>query len=281
MQKYGLIGYPLGHSFSPQIHKVIYELNGIDASYSLQEISPENFNESTFKSIAKNYNGFNVTIPYKSEVMQYLDEISEEAQQIGAVNTLKKLNDKWIGYNTDIDGFLYPLKNYYQKVETCLLIGTGGVAKAAIYALHKSVKPKQLILLGRANEKAELLKEAFTGINNSVELISNAISNINYYLNSVDLVVNATSVGMHPNVDDTILPKKIILRKKAIVYDLVYNPLETKLIKQAKDTCPDCIVINGLQMLIAQAVKAVEIWTGETISVKNTIDALDISKLLL
>ncbi len=281
MKKFGLIGYPLGHSFSSQIHNLIYEVNGIEASYTLQEISPANFNRNTFNSITKDFKGFNVTIPYKSEIIQYLDEVSEEAQQIGALNTLKKVDDKWIGYNTDVAGFLYPLKDYYQDIDICLVIGTGGAAKASLYAILKFVKPKQLIILGRASEKSDNLKKDSIEINNSIEIKSDSISNLNKYLNRVDLIVNATSVGMYPNINKTILPEKFVLKKNTIVYDLIYNPLETKLLKQAIEYYPDCIAINGLQMLIVQAVKAVEIWTDKTISIKSIIEALDISELLL
>jgi len=280
MHKFGLIGYPLGHSFSPKIHNLIYELNGIDATYSLNEINPEELNKDTFENISQGFNGFNVTIPYKTEIMKYLDEVSEEAQQIGAVNTLKKVGNQWVGYNTDLNGFLYPLENYLNRIESCLVIGAGGAAKAVIYTILKKIKPKQLNLLARKKEKLESLKLLFGNINSSTIIGKDYITNIKEYLGRADLIVNATSVGMHPNINESVFSASFKLKKNTIVYDLIYNPLETKLLNNVKKTNPDCIIINGLPMLIAQAVKSVEIWTGKSISVENTINALDISNLL-
>jgi len=281
MYNFGLIGYPLGHSFSPKIHKIIYDLNGIDATYLLIEINPEELNGDTLENISKEFDGINVTIPHKTEIIKYLDELSDEAKRIGAVNTLKKINNKWIGYNTDVYGLLYPLEKYFQKINTCLVLGSGGAAKAAIFGILKRIKPKQLTLLSRSRKKSELLKQTYKEINSLSKIYTDDVTNINEYLNSMDLIVNATSVGMYPNINESIITKSFDLKKNAIVYDLIYNPLETKLLKQVKETSPDCITINGLPMLVAQAVKAVEIWTGKTISVENTINVLDISNMLV
>ena len=136
-------------------------------------------------------------------------------------------------------------------------------------------------LCGRTLEKAEQIKDAYKEFNKLVEIRLDINANINIYLKSADLIVNATSVGMLPKVKDSLLPNSFSLRKQAIVYDLVYNPLESTLLRHVKKNCPDCITINGLNMLIAQAVKAVEIWTGKTISIENIINALDKSNLLL
>jgi len=281
MHKFGLIGYPLSHSYSPKIHKLIYKLNDIDALYSLNEITSKSIKTNPLKNISKDHSGFNVTIPYKTEIIKYLDDISEEAKQIGAVNTLKKLNNKWFGFNTDIEGFLYPIQDSFHNVKTGLVIGTGGAAKAIVYAVLNYIQPHQLIILGRTKEKSEFIRDKFKIRFTSIEIVPDIISNIYKYLNRAELIVNATSIGMHPKVNDSVLPDSFVLKKKAIVYDLVYNPLETRFLKKAKEIYPTCTTINGIQMLIAQAVKSIEIWTGKKISIENTINALNKSKTLL
>lgn len=281
MQKFGLIGYPLSHSFSPGIHKLIYEINTINASYSLLEISQDKFNKNALKDISGDYCGYNVTIPYKTKIIEYIDEMSEEAEQIGAVNTIKKVDNKLIGYNTDVKGFCYPITNIYQNIDTCLLIGTGGAARAVIYAILTYVKPKKLIILGRDNYKTDELKNKYKIISKDILVESDNISNIVNYLNDGDLIINSTSVGMHPNTGDSILPESFSLKEQAFLYDLIYNPLETTFLKKAKELNPGCTTINGIQMLIAQAVKSIEIWTGKEISTENAINTLKISNLLL
>jgi len=121
----------------------------------------------------------------------------------------------------------------------------------------------------------------YKAINKFVEIKYNIIERIKNDLINSDLIINATPVGMHPNFKDSLLPNSFSLKEDTIVYDLVYNPMETKLLKQAKENCPECITINGWQMLVVQAVRSIEIWTGKTISTENTINALDISKLTL
>jgi shikimate dehydrogenase len=281
MLKFGLIGYPLTHSFSPRIHKLIYELNTINASYFLIEISLKNFNKNLLNEIFDDFHGFNITIPYKTKIIKYLDELSEEAENIGAVNTIKKINNKWIGFNTDAEGFIFPIKNIYQNIDTCLLIGTGGAARAVIYAILTYVKPKILIILGRDVHKTDELKNKYKNTSKKIHIESDNISNINNYLNKVDLIVNSTSVGMHPNINNSILPESFIIKDNAIAYDIIYNPLETIFLKKVKEICPGCITINGIQMLIAQAVRSIEIWTGKVISTKNIINTLNKSEILL
>ena len=281
MQKFGLIGYPVSHSFSPKIHELIYELNDIDASYSLFEIMPDKFNQNPLNDIPDDYCGFNVTIPYKTDIIQFLDVIDEEAKKIDAVNTIKKIDNKWFGYNTDVHGFCYPIRDYYKNINTALVMGTGGAAKAVIYAILKYIKPQKIVVLGRNVDKAEQLNDKYKDASESILIETNNSSNIKNYISSADLIVNTTSVGMHPNINESILPKSFSMKGQAIVYDLIYNPLETNFIKKAKEICTSCITINGMQMLIAQAVKSIEIWTGKEISVENTITALNKSNLLL
>ena len=171
------------------------------------------------------------------------------------------------------------MEKHISRIKTCLVIGTGGAAKAAIYAILKKIIPDELYVLGRSFEKAEFLKLKYKDTNSKTKVYNENLNKINTYLGKVDLIVNATSLGMHPNINESIYPENIELKNNSIVYDLIYNPLETKLLKQVRANNTECIAINGLPMLVAQAVKSVEIWTGKSISIKNTINALDISIL--
>ena len=278
MKKFGLIGYPLSHSFSPAIHKKIYELNKIDASYSLIEISSKNFS-NPLHTISEDFEGLNITIPYKTRIMDFLDNISEEAKKVGAVNTIKKIKGKWIGFNTDVEGFLFPISDLYSRINSSLVIGTGGAARAVVFALLEYVQPQQLILIGRSNEKLNQLKSSFNNKKYKTQITKDLSKNLEDYLNVSDLIVNASSVGMHPNVTDSVLPAEFNTIESVIAYDLVYNPQQTKFLEQIAKKSPDNILINGIEMLIAQAVKAVEIWTDTQIPFENTITEIKKSNL--
>lgn len=278
MKKFGLIGYPLSHSLSPKIHKKIYELNKVIASYSLIEISPERFS-NPLPGMFEDYEGFNITIPYKTRIIDFLGSISEEAEKIGAVNTLKKVNGKWIGYNTDVEGFMFPIDSLYSRINTALVIGNGGAARAVLFALLEYVQPQQLNLIGRSYEKLNQIKSSFDKKKYKTRIAIDLLKNIKNYLVDSDLIVNASSVGMHPNVNDSVLPSEFNVKESVIAYDLVYNPQKTKFIEQFAKKSRDNILINGIDMLIAQAIKAVEIWTDTKIPFENTITEIKKSNL--
>ena len=233
--KYALLGEKLGHSFSPIIHKEIFNDFNIDAEYELKEIKKEEIKE-TLDLLKKGiYKGFNVTIPYKKEVMQYLDFITPEAMAIGAVNTIAYKDGKLIGYNTDYYGFKEEV--LFNKIDVknkeCYILGTGG----ASLALNKALKDLGGIVYFVSREPKN----------------DNTISYSELKNKKPYLIVNSTPVGMYPYVDASPLDKEVTL-KANYVMDIIFNPLQTKLLKDANS------FMNGLFMLVGQAIKAEEIW---------------------
>ena len=256
---YGLIGEKLSHSISPKIHNMIFETLNVNDSYRLFEIPKEDVKnlKSALKTLT--IRGVNVTIPYKEKVIEYLDEISKEAKNIGAVNTIFNKSGKLIGYNTDYYGFKYMLedKNINVKGKKVTVLGTGGASKAVItYLLDSHVS--EILLVSR--KKKDLYKN------------EEKIKVIEYKdLKGVlgDIIINTTPVGMYPKMQDSPVTLEIIKNYDVLV-DLIYNPLETEFIKLGKEN--NKITCSGLMMLVGQAVKAEEIWQHKTIDKKVIID---------
>ncbi len=227
----GLLGRTLGHSFSPRIHEMIADRTELNYTYELFEVEPDEL--ASFME-EQDFDALNVTIPYKQEVIQYLDELTPEAQAIGAVNTIVKRNGKLIGDNTDYDGLVYTFKKYGAKVAgaKCLILGEGGGSKAARAAL---------LMLGAKEARTLSHKE----IDEGKALV----------FHDADILVNATPVGMYPMDDESIVDLNSFI-KLSFVMDLIYNPAHTKLVMDAK--MHGIKVATGLDMLVAQAVKSVD-----------------------
>ena len=241
MPRYGLIGEKLGHSYSKTIHTQFAELAGLkDYTYDLIPLSKVEFHEFMQK---KDFTGINVTIPYKQDVIPYLDDISDSARAIGAVNCIVNRNGKLCGYNTDYSGFLYTLKKNNIRVtgEKVLLLGNGGAAKAVRAALA-SLNPKELITV-KYKEEPGVITYA-----QAEALHADAL-----------LIVNTSPVGMYPKVEDCPMDIAPYHDLKAVV-DIIYNPPVTKLLAQAQER--GITAVNGLEMLVAQAKYAAEIFTG-------------------
>ncbi|WP_346912431.1 shikimate dehydrogenase [Clostridium sp.] len=254
MEFYGILGEKLGHSLSPRIHKIIFQAMEVEGAYKLFEIPKGNLEKFIDALKLLKIKGASVTIPYKEEIMKYLDEISPEAQRIGAVNTISLEDNKLYGYNTDYYGFGYMLKVHNVKIQdsVAVILGNGGATKAAMcYLLDNEVK--NIYIVSRTPEKIK-------GINHEkVQLISyEQLKEI-----QGDMIINATPVGMFPNEDDTPVNDAIINNFQTVV-DIVYNPSETKFLSKGKGLGKK--VVGGLSMLIGQGVKAQEIWQ------KNSID---------
>lgn len=257
MKVFGLFGEKLSHSLSPAIHNMIYNALGVDAAYSLFEIQPAMLQNAMKALRALNINGVNVTIPYKLKVMDYLDVISKEALRIGAVNTIHNHDNLLRGYNTDYIGFGRMLdKNSIQTHnKTAVVLGTGGAAKSVITYLEDH-GIANIYIVSRNPEKAT----AFNPSNYKV-IDYDSLKDIS----STDILVNCTPCGMHPKIDCSPLEKEAVSHFSAVV-DLIYNPSETLLLKYANQN--NIKAVNGLYMLVAQAVAAVEIWLDQTIDGK-------------
>ena len=261
MESFGLFGEKLSHSLSPEIHRIIFEQLNIKGTYSLFEIKKENFHKALDSVKTLNIKGVNVTIPYKEDIIKQLDFVSSEAKRIGAINTVKIVDNKAFGYNTDYYGFGYMISkgNITIKNNDFYVLGAGGAAKAVISYLEDN-KAKSINLVSRNKEDA---KESFKNFNINVIDYKELESKKGY------CIINTTPVGMYPKIDFSPVDKEII-SNFSFAMDIVYNPLETKFLKIAKELGLKCV--DGLYMLVGQGVKAEEIWND----IKINDEILDI-----
>lgn len=264
MYKLGIIGYPLTHSISATIQKTGFESLGLEGSYDVLETSPEDL-ISRIKYLKTNgYNGFNVTIPLKVPMSLFLDDIDDYANIAGCVNTVKILEDRsFIGYNTDIYGFKKAIPNEVSLVgKTASILGTGGASRAAVVGLaEKGIKNIDFYTRNIINSRQTLdyMRSKFPEIEFNVYQIQNIRS-----LKESSIIINATPIGMKGFMAD-VMPLEPHnfedLNPETIFYDIVYNPAKTVFLKEASKR--GFKTIEGLDMLIYQAQRAIEIWTGK------------------
>lgn len=256
---YGLIGFPVRHSYSAIMHNAVFKELGIDAHYELFEVKPEKLEEKFNKLVEQGICGFNVTIPHKERIIKSLNGFDDEVKLIGAVNTIKVNEDKTTkGFNTDGLGFITHLKEvvgFNPLDKKIAILGAGGAAKALSIQLAKN-KAKSISLFDIDQQKTEdlaaKLKTNFSDCEIQVVSETNALLEI-----QPDLLVNATPVGMHSS--DALAFDSEYLHPKLVVYDLVYNPAQTPLLREAKRKgCTG--VFNGLGMLLYQGVLSFKIW---------------------
>lgn len=255
---YGVFGDPIGHSKSPLMLNRAFRETGINAAYAAFHIKPGTLKDAVNGVRALNFRGVNVTIPYKVEVMDYLDEIDEGARAIGAVNTIVNDNGRLKGYNTDGIGYVRSLKEETgidlsgRKV---LMLGAGGAARAIVYALAKE-GAAQIVIANRTEERAVELA-ADMSVYTDVKGIGTGAAGA--YAREADLVINTTSAGMFPKVEE--LPMDPAdLHAGLLVSDLIYNPRHTRLLKEAESV--GARIHGGLGMFIYQGAYAFEYWTG-------------------
>lgn len=261
----GVIGHPIKHSFSPLMHNIAFELSGLNYIYLPFDVPPTLLKDSLKGMLALGIKGFNVTIPLKEKILPMLKDLSEEANIIGAVNTI--LNDDGVlrGYNTDVLGIIESLNPYKEELtgSTVTVIGAGGAARSVIYALIRGFKVDRINIINRTEQIAESLKEYFTAKLLFTNLKSYPLvpPDLVEVFQKSKLIVNTTSMGMFPNVDDaaTTIPESFT--KDQIVFDVVYTPIKTKLLKLAESQGAQ--IITGLKMFVEQGAKAYELWTGE------------------
>lgn len=265
MFKLGIIGYPLGHSISAVIQKAGLESMGLDGSYDVMETHPEDLISRIKYIKANGYNGFNVTIPLKVPMSLFLDDIDDYANIAGCVNTVKVMEDKsFFGYNTDIYGFKKAIPPEVDlKGKNASILGTGGASRAAVVGLaERGVSEIDFYTRNIINSRQTLdyVRAKFPEITFNVYQIQNIRS-----LEGTSIVVNATPIGMKGFMADQMALERADLDKlkpDTVVYDIVYNPTKTVLIQEAQKR--GLRTIGGLDMLIYQAERALEIWTGET-----------------
>jgi shikimate dehydrogenase len=267
MIKLGLIGYPVGHSLSPKIQNAALKASGLEGDYSLFPVAPDDLQAlSTLMASVRSgeITGFNVTIPHKQNVIPLLDELTPTARAIGSVNIIYKRGDKLIGDNTDAPGFLADLKRFLTTAPygddktqrhgdlSALVLGAGGSARSIVYALCNDAW--KVTLAARRSEQAQELASQY----NDLKVLE--LNPDSFQVPDVDLIVNTTPIGMIPDIDRSPLPENTTLPKQARIYDLVYNPRETKLVRDAR--AQGLQATTGLGMLIEQAALGFTLWTG-------------------
>ncbi|MBE7702750.1 MAG: shikimate dehydrogenase [Cyanobacteria bacterium SIG28] len=264
MYKLGIIGYPLTHSISAAIQKAGFESLGLEGSYDVMETSPEDLIQRIKFLKTNGYNGFNVTIPLKVPMSLFLDDIDDYANIAGCVNTVKILEDRsFMGYNTDIYGFKKAIPTDIDlQGKLVSILGTGGASRAAVVGLaEKGVTDIDFYTRNIINSRQTLdyLRAKFPEIKFNVYQIQNIRS-----LVDSAMIVNATPIGMRSFMADQmpLEPKDLdVLKPDTVIYDIVYNPMKTILLKEAQQR--GLRVIGGLDMLLYQAQRAIEIWTGK------------------
>lgn len=267
----GLLGHPLKHSLSPFIHNIACDLMNLDYIYLPFDVLHSNLKDALKGMLALGIKGFNVTIPHKESIISYLNEISEEASTIGSVNTIVNDNNKLIGYNTDVHGVMETLSMYKDEIggNVVSVLGSGGASRAVIYSLVRNFKPSDINIINRTEQRAESLKRYFSDKikfeNFHVyELVPPDLTEV---LQTSALIINTTPVGMNPDNDDSVIDLKSAFNKEQIVFDLVYNPVKSKLLQLASEQ--GARTINGIDMLVAQAAKSFELWTGHEMPIEK------------
>ena len=272
----GLIGHPIKHSYSPFIQNYALELMNLDYVYLPFDVPAENLKNAVKAVLSLGLKGVNVTLPHKEKIIKFLDELSEEASIIGAVNTIVNDHGKLIGYNTDAYGILETLMPYKDKISgtKVTVIGAGGSARAVVYTLLRHFKPEEINIINRTHQKADTLVNDL-----SLKMRYDTFHTFELFppdnvetLSNSRLIINATTMGMYPDIEDTITDIEDSFNEEQIVFDLIYNPTKSKFLRMAE--MQGAKVVGGLKMLISQAAKSFELWTGVEMPVEKISESL-------
>ncbi|MBR6792626.1 MAG: shikimate dehydrogenase [Ruminococcus sp.] len=260
MEKYTLIGHPLGHSMSPLIHEKLFELRGKAQNYDLTDIAPEDLSsmEDKFRAIK----GFNVTIPHKVNIIPQLDEMADSAKRYNSVNCVDNKDGRLIGYNTDCDGFLLSVKDMPLGGKV-LLVGCGGVGRMIAVEAVRHGADLTIAHIPEAQAQAEALCNEIRDSYPEAKLTAVLAGDIS---GSFDMLINASPVGMYPKTDACPVSDEVI-NNCGCAFDVVYNPVETVLVKKFRALGKRAV--GGVAMLVYQAVKAHEIWDGDFYSAEE------------
>jgi len=265
MKVYGLIGYPVAHSVSPAMQNAAFRQANINAVYGSYPVASDDLAKAVAGVKALGIAGFNVTIPYKQSIIQYLDSLDAGAERIKAVNTVKNEGGLLKGFNTDGAGAIEPLKKKTTlRNESVLVLGAGGAARSVCYALVDE-GTAHIHIANRTLEKAQLLAGVMRKEGGNCTSSDLSPVQLSDAADEASIVINCTSVGMHPDVDATPIPAKL-LKDNMIVEDIVYNPLKTRLLAEAEKIGAQ--TIPGVQMLVWQGALSYKIWTNRNAPVE-------------
>ena len=268
----GLIGQNIQGSLSPQIHNYLASVMGLKYHYFLFDIEPAELKKAVESVKIMDITGVNVTIPYKSDVIEYLDEVDERVKKIGAVNTIVNDNGKLVGYNTDVDGFdeMSYSKGITFKDKKVVLIGAGGAARAVLYYL-KDQNVDQLYLTNRTLSKAESVKKDFKKVMDKISIVEWNSEEKQRVVKASDIIINATPLGMENEYQDISPVKSESINEEQILIDLVYKPRVTKFLSFGQKK--NAKIVSGIEMLVYQAVGSFELWTNQEVEY-HVIDEL-------
>ncbi|NMG22897.1 shikimate dehydrogenase [Brasilonema bromeliae] len=259
----GVIGYPVEHSLSPVMHNAALTQLGLNYVYVPFPIEPQNLEVAVQGFAAIDVVGFNITIPHKQAILPLLCEISPIAKAVGAVNTVSRKDNKWIGTNTDVEGFLAPLRTMYNNhrlsQRVAVILGNGGAARAVVAGCAELGFDK-IFVVGRNLQKLEEFQKSWDHFRESQNLHVHTWDSLPKLIPQANLLVNTTPIGMYPKVEESPLSVEEMgnLPAGAIAYDLIYTPNPTKFLRQAQQV--GAIAIDGLEMLVQQGAAALKIW---------------------
>ncbi|MBY9004988.1 MAG: shikimate dehydrogenase [Candidatus Lokiarchaeota archaeon] len=273
-----IFGHPIEHSMSPIMHNIAFKDLGLDYIYIAIDIAPNNLKQAFDVVRALDIKGANITVPHKKRTLQYVDEISPIARKIGAINTIKNEDGKLIGTNTDASGAKKALKeaNIDINEKNVMILGAGGAARALAHSLIEETN--NLFIVNRTSNRGKNLARELTKEYHKEVLFKKFKNKIfEEKLPSIDILVNTTTIGMFPDIHISPIPKNY-LHDDLTIFDIIYNPLETQLMKDASEK--GCRVLGGLDMLIYQGVLSFEWWTNQTPNVelmkKSILDELEV-----
>jgi len=252
-----IIGYPIEHTLSPTMHNAVFKALNIDARYDILKVKDDMLKYAV-DALRICSNGFNVTIPHKVRIIEYMDALDDSVMRVGAVNTVSNSDNILKGYNTDYYGFIQPIKSRGIKIKgmNALVLGSGGAARAVVAALMDE-HVASITLAIRSSDRSDALIKSIRSRGIGCDVVM--LRDVSKYSHGKDIIVNATPLGMRGMSDSVPLSSKDI-SSSSIVYDLVYNPKDTQLIKHAREA--GATVIYGYEMLVEQGAKALEIWLG-------------------
>lgn len=270
----GVIGYPIEHSFSPIMHNAAIAAMGVDYVYLPFPIAPENLTAAIAGFNAIGLQGFSITIPHKQTIIPLLGEISPVAQAVGAVNTVIRTETGWRGTNTDIDGFLSPLKGKNWQDSVAVILGAGGAARAVVAGCLQ-LKCREIHVVGRNVAKLVAFAESWRQATIPVQLAVHPWESLSTLIPQAGLIVNTTPVGMFPHIDQSPVDETVLdqLSPGTFVYDLIYTPNPTLLLQHSQDR--GAIILDGLEMLVQQGAKALELWLNRQVPASVMRQALE------
>jgi shikimate dehydrogenase len=275
MKHFAVIGHPIGHSLSPLMHNTAFKLLGLDCQYELRDIEPASLKRSIEQFKEQNWGGFNITVPHKESIIPLIDEVVPEALKIGAVNTVVIRNGKSIGYNTDIIGVEKALLPVRSKIEgqPCMIIGSGGAARSVAHVLIHDFGIPSIVFVALYPEQAHALVKSLGENNAKFQVVPSNDKEIEKAIKSCALIVNATAIGMYPQILDTPISNNKWISGRHIVFDVIYRPLTTRLVNEAKTA--GAVTLGGLEMFIHQGAAAFRLWTDRDMPLEEVRRVLE------